>query len=49
MELFENIMINFLEIVEEYKWWIDFLIHYWYSLFFLIIYSKNLLKTDVLY
>ena len=49
MDLFENIKIYFLEIMEEYKWCINFLMHYWYPHLFVIIYSQNLIKTCVLH
>ena len=44
MDLFENIHIHFWEIMEEYKWCITYTLQ-----LFLIIYSKNLIKTCVLH
>ena len=33
MDLFETIKMDFLEIMEEYEWCINFLMHYWYPPF----------------
>ena len=43
-DLFKNIIINFREVMEEYKWCINDIPH-----FFLIMFSKKLIKTCVLH